>query len=64
VAFLLRTPCTETDPTRRWRWSIQLTPAEAVFRTAKPDTGLRSVDHSTTDRREAHRLICFLHLAP
>lgn len=62
-AYLLRTNCTETDPAKLWRWYIQLTQAEAAFRTAKSDLGLRPIYHQKTDRVEAHLLICFLSLA-
>jgi len=62
-AYLLRTNCTETDPAKLWRWYIQLTQAEAAFRTAKSDIGLRPIFHQKTERVEAHLLICFLSLA-
>jgi transposase len=62
-AYLLRTNCTETDPAKLWRWYIQLTQAEAAFRTAKSDLGLRPIYHQKTDRVEAHLLVCFLSLA-
>jgi transposase len=62
-AYLLRTNCTETDPAQLWRWYIQLTQAEAAFRTAKSDLKLRPVYHQKTERVEAHILICFLALA-
>ncbi len=62
-AYLLRTNCTERDPTQLWRWYIQLTQAEAAFRTAKSDLGLRPVFHQKTGRVEAHILVCFLALA-
>jgi transposase len=62
-AYLLRTNCTETDPAKLWRWYMQLTQAEAAFRTAKSDLGLRPVYHQKTDRVEAHILVCFLALA-
>ncbi len=62
-AYLLRTNCTETDPAKLWRWYIQLTQAEAAFRTVKSDLGLRPIYHQKTDRVEAHLLICFLSLA-
>ncbi|MEX1045638.1 MAG: IS1634 family transposase [Chthoniobacterales bacterium] len=62
-AYLLRTNCTETDPAKLWRWYIQLTQAEAAFRTAKSDLGLRPIYHQKTNRVEAHLLICFLSLA-
>lgn len=42
---------------------IQLTHAEAAFRSAKSDIGLRPIYHQKTDRVEAHLLICFLSLA-
>ncbi|MBL9172590.1 MAG: IS1634 family transposase, partial [Verrucomicrobiales bacterium] len=62
-AYLLRTNCTETDPAKLWRWYLQLTQAEAAFRTAKGDIGLRPIYHQKTDRVEAHLLVCFLSLA-
>lgn len=62
-AYLLRTNCTETDPAKLWGWYIQLTQAEAAFRTAKSDLGLRPIYHQKTERVEAHLLICFLSLA-
>jgi transposase len=62
-AYLLRTNCDETDPALLWRWYIQLTQAEAAFRTAKSDLGLRPVFHHREDRVQAHILVCFLSLA-
>lgn len=62
-AYVLRTNCTETDPAKVWRWYIQLTQAEAAFRTAKSDIGLRPIYHQKTERVQAHLLICFLSLA-
>lgn len=62
-AYLLRTNCTESDPAKLWHWYIQLTQAEAAFRTAKSDLGLRPIYHHKTDRVEAHLLVCFLSLA-
>jgi transposase len=62
-AYLLRTNCTETDPAKLWRWYIQLTQAEAAFRTAKSDLKLRPIYHQKTARVEAHILVCFLALA-
>jgi hypothetical protein len=55
-AYLLRTNCEETDPALLWRWYIQLTQAEAAFRTAKSDLGLRPVFHQKEDRVQAHLL--------
>ena len=62
-AYLLRTNCTEKDPAVLWRWYIALTQAEAAFRTAKSDLGLRPIYHQKTERVEAHILVCFLALA-
>jgi len=62
-AYLLRTNCEETDPAMLWKWYIQLTQAEAAFRTAKSDLGLRPVFHHKEDRVQAHILVCFLALA-
>jgi transposase len=62
-AYLLRTNCTETDPAKLWRWYMQLTQAEAAFRTAKRDIELRLVYHRNTERVEAHFLVCLLSLA-
>ena len=61
--YLLRTNCIEEDPALLWQWYIQLTQAEAAFRTAKSDLGLRPVFHRMTHRVEAHILVCFLALA-
>lgn len=62
-AYLLRTNCEETDPALLWKWYIQLTQAEAAFRTAKSDLGLRPVFHHKENRVQAHILVCFLALA-
>ena len=62
-AYLLRTNCEETDPALLWKWYIQLTQAEAAFRTAKSDLGLRPVFHQKEDRVQPHILVCFLALA-
>lgn len=62
-AYLLRTNCAESEPAKLWRWYIQLTQAEAAFRTAKSELGLRPIYHQKTERVEAHLLICFLALA-
>jgi transposase len=62
-AYLLRTNCEETNPALLWRWYIQLTQAEAAFRTAKTDLGLRPIYHHKAERVKAHILVCFLGLA-
>lgn len=62
-AYLLRTNCLEKDPAQLWQWYLQLTQAEAAFRTEKSDLHLRPVFHQKTERVEAHILVCFLALA-
>ncbi len=62
-AYLLRTNCEENDPAQLWKWYVQLTEAEAAFRTAKSDLKLRPIYHQKTERVEAHILVCFLSLA-
>lgn len=62
-AYLLRTNCDETDPALLWKWYVQLTQAEAAFRTAKSDLGMRPIYHQKEDRVQAHILVCFLALA-
>jgi hypothetical protein len=62
-AYLLRTNCREKDPAQLWRWYVQLIEAEAAFRIAKSDLGLRPIYHQNTLRVEAHILVCFLALA-
>jgi hypothetical protein len=61
-AYLLRTNHPSEDPAALWRWYIQLTQAEAAFRTGKSDLHLRPVFHQTTERVEAHILVSFLSL--
>jgi len=62
-AYLLRTNCEEIDPVQLWKWYVQLTQAEAAFRTSKSDLGLRPVFHRKKERVQAHILVCFLALA-
>jgi hypothetical protein len=62
-AYLLRTNHPGGDPAALWRWYIQLTQAEAAFRTSKSDLHLRPVFHHKDERVEAHILVCFLALA-
>ena len=60
---MLRTNCSEQDPAKVWEWYLQLQQAEAAFRCAKSDLGLRPIFHRKTERAEAHILVCFLSLA-
>lgn len=62
-AYLLRTNHVCEDPTELWKWYIQLTQAEAAFRTSKSDLVLRPIFHHKEDRVDAHILVCFLALA-
>jgi transposase len=62
-AYLLRSNCDETDPAQLWQWYIQLTQAEAAFRTSKSDLGLRPVFHQKKERVQAHNIVCYLALA-
>ena len=62
-AYLLRTNHPSDDPEAFWRWYIQLSQAEAAFRTGKSDLNLRPVFHQKTERVEAHILVSFLSLA-
>jgi len=62
-AYLLRTNHPETDPVQLWRWYIQLTQAEAAFRTAKSDLALRPIFHQKTERVDAPIMVCFIALA-
>ena len=62
-AYLLRTNYVEGDESDLWKWYIQLTQAEAAFRTSKSDLNLRPVFHQIAERVQAHVLVCFLSLA-
>lgn len=62
-AYLLRTNHVAEDPAELWKWYIQLTQAEAAFRTSKSDLLLRPVFHHKEERVDAHILVCFLALA-
>ncbi len=58
--YLLRTNCEETATVLFWKWYIHLTQAEAAFRTAKSDLGLRPIYHHKEARVQAHTLVCFV----
>jgi len=62
-AYMLRTNYVEGDESDLWKWYIQLTQAEAAFRTSKTDLNLRPVFHQIAERVQAHVLVCFLSLA-
>lgn len=59
-AYLLRAHWTEKDPARLWTTYIQLTEAEAAFRTLKTDIKVRPIWHWTESRVQAHLMVAFL----
>lgn len=59
-AYLLRTNVTESDPAQLWAQYIQLTEAEAAFRTLKSELAIRPIWHQKTFRVQAHILVAFL----
>jgi transposase len=59
-AYLLRAHWTEQDPQRLWQSYIQLTEAEAAFRTLKSEVNIRPIWHWLERRVEAHVLVAFL----
>ena len=58
--YVLRSNVTDWSPDELWHAYIQLTQAEAAFRLHKSDLRLRPVWHQTTERVQAHILVCFL----
>ena len=59
-AYVLRAHWTEQDPERLWEAYIQLTEAEAAFRTLKSEVNIRPIWHWLERRVEAHVLVAFL----
>ena len=58
--YLLRSNITDWSADDLWHAYIQLTQAEAAFRIHKSDLSLRPIWHQTTERVQAHILVCFL----
>ena len=58
--YLLRTNMNEKSPEKLWKTYIQLTDAEAAFRTIKSDLAIRPIYHQTEKRVQAHILVAFL----
>jgi len=58
--YLLRTNVTQWTEAELWRTYIQLTEAEAAFRTQKSDLVIRPVWHQLQARVQAHIFVCFL----
>jgi prepilin-type processing-associated H-X9-DG protein len=59
-AYLLRAHWTERDPVTLWQTYVQLTEAEAAFRTLKSEVKVSPIWHWTEKRVEAHVLVAFL----
>lgn len=59
-AYLLRTNLTDRTPQDLWKTYMQLTDAEAAFRTIKSELCLRPVYHQLEHRVHAHILVAFL----
>ena len=59
-AYLLRAHWTERDPAKLWQTYVQLSEAEAAFRTLKSEVKVRPIWHWTEKRVEAHVLVAFL----
>ena len=59
-AYRLRAHWTGCDPARLWQTYVQLTEAEAAFRTRKSEVKVRPIWHWTEPRVEAHVLVAFL----
>jgi len=59
-AYMLRTNLSDRSPDELWRTYIQLTDAEAAFRTIKSELNLRPIYHQQTRRVHAHILVAFL----
>jgi transposase len=59
-AYLLRAHWTQKDPAKLWQAYIQLTEAEAAFRTLKSEIKVRPIWHWTEPRVQAHLMVAFL----
>ena len=59
-AYLLRAHWTENDPAKLWATYMQLTEAEAAFRTMKTEIKVRPIWHWTEPRVHAHLMIAFM----
>ena len=58
--YLLRTNLADWSAADLWKTYIQLTQAEAAFRTSKNELALRPIWHQTRDNVQAHILFSFL----
>jgi transposase len=58
--YLLRSNVSDWTAEDLWKAYMQLTEAEAAFRIQKDELRLRPVWHQTSERVQAHILVCFL----
>src|SRR5262249_2729169 len=58
--YLLRTNLSGHSPEVLWKMYMQLTDAEAAFRTNQHELVLRPISHQKECRVDAHILVCFL----
>ena len=58
--YLLRSNVAGWSEQELWQTYIQLTQAEAAFRTQKSDLDMRPIWHQREDRVQAHIFVCFL----
>jgi hypothetical protein len=58
--YNLRTNITDWTPHTLWQTYVQLTDAEAAFRTQKSDLSIRPIWHRKAERIKAHILVSFL----
>jgi hypothetical protein len=59
-AYMLRTNLPASEPEQLWKSYIQLTEAEAAFRTLKSELSIRPIFHQLERRAKAHILVAFL----
>ena len=59
-AYLLRTNLTGESEQSLWHMYMQLSDAEAAFRTLKQDLSIRPIYHQIQRRVEAHVLVCLI----
>lgn len=59
-AYLLRTNLTGMPEEELWKMYMQLSDAEAAFRTLKQDLSIRPIYHQVENRTQAHVLVCFI----
>ncbi len=58
--YILRTNIPDWSPEALWQTYMQLTDAEAAFRTHKSDLAIRPIWHQKPERVQGHILVCFL----